>query len=99
VGVRKGCEALVHSTRALLREGKKHSLQVDLINSFNLADRQQGLRAVETNFPTMAKWTETCYGHKARFVFRDDHLLSERGFHQGDLIAGLLFALVLHPIV
>jgi hypothetical protein len=66
MGIKKGCEALVHGTRALLREGKKHSLQVDFQNAFNLTDRQLGLRAVEVSFPQMIRWVETCYKHKAR---------------------------------
>jgi hypothetical protein len=47
----------------------------------------------------MAPWYQTCYGSNARLVFGDSHLDSERGFHQGDPISGLLFSLVLHPII
>jgi hypothetical protein len=47
----------------------------------------------------MARWVQTCYGSKAKLVFGNTYLESECGFHQGDPIAGLIFSLVLHPIL
>ena len=42
---------------------------------------------------------EATYGSQAELIFGDVIILSCQGFHQGDPLACLLFALVLHPIV
>ena len=50
-------------------------------------------------FPEILAWVTTCYGQPSHLLFGTILILSERGFHQGDPLASLLFSLVLHPVV
>ena len=104
VGVRGGCEALVHTVRALLEDPDQPAdsccfLQLDLINAFNRVDRATMFREVRNLFPELAKWIEITYGHQAELIFGEAIILSCQGVHQGDPLACLLFAVVLHPII
>ena len=67
VGVRWGCEAFVHATRATLQDSSIplescYCLLVDFENSFNQGDRVKILEEVREHFPQLSKWVETCYG-------------------------------------
>jgi hypothetical protein len=103
VGVRGGCEALVHTVRALMEDPNTSPeacslLQVDLINAFNRVDRA-AFREVRRLFPELARWFESTYGTQAELIFGEAVILSCEGFHQGDPLACLFFAVVLHPII
>ncbi len=102
VGIRGGCEAIVHAVRQLVTGcgEEKHVMQVDLINAFNLGDRGTALQEVQQHLPEMLQWVLTSYGYDSVLLFgEEDIIISTRGFHQGDPVAGLLFALLLQPIV
>ena len=100
VGVRGGCEAIVHTVREPLKANPSlYLLQADLVNAFNLADRAAAMEDVAKLFPEILAWVTTCYGKPSHLLFGAITILSERGFHQGDPLAALLFALVLHPLV
>ena len=101
VGVRGGCEGLVHTVQTLLHQETDghHMLQVDFINAFNLASRQAAYEEVKKSFPELAHWVASCYGVAAQLVYGDVIITSTRGFHQGDPLATLLFSLVLHPVI
>ena len=104
VGVRGGCEALVHTARALLEDPDtpKDSLnvmQLDLINAFNVADRVTAFEEVKELFPELARWMESTYGSQAELIFGEVIILSCQGFHQGDPLACLFFSVVLHHII
>ena len=104
VGVRGGCEALVHTVRAVVEDPDTPPdscsvLQVDLINAFNRADRTTAFREVKKLFPELARWMESTYGTQAELIYGDAIILSCQGFHQGDPLACLFFAVVLHPII
>ena len=64
-----------------------------------MCDRDAAFREVEQHFPDIIKWVLTSYGSEAELVFEDKITLSRAGFHQGDPLDGLLFALVLQPII
>ena len=60
VGIKAGCEALVHSVRAILEDpdipdDERSILQVDLITTFNTADRAAAFREVREHFPELAR--------------------------------------------
>ena len=104
MGVRGGCEAIVHTVRALMEDtnipqDSRCLLQVDLINAFNRANRETAFREVRRLFPELARWIESTYGTQAELIFGEAVILSCDGFHQGDPLACLLFSLVLHPII
>ena len=74
-------------------------LQVDLINAFNMADRNKAFTELEEAFPDLIEWVLTCYNCEAKLIFGKTIILSQVGFHQGDPLASLLFSLTLHPII
>ena len=104
VGVRGGCEALVHTVRALMEDPNtlpdaRCVLQVDLINAFNRVNRATAFSEIRRLFPELARWFESTYGTQAELMFGEDVIPSCDGFHQGDPLACLFFAVVLHPII
>ena len=54
---------------------------------------------VKELFPEILDWVNTCYGQPSHLLFGSSSLSSERGFHQGDPLASLLFCLVLKELV
>ena len=100
VGVRGGAEGIVHATRKILKENPTlWCLQADFINAFNLVDRDAAFSQVLEKFPEILSWVTTCYGQASHLLFGSELLSSERGFHQGDPLASLLFCLVLQPLL
>ena len=100
VGVRGGCEAIVHTVRRALEEDPSLLLlQADFINAFNLVDRGVALEEVARHFPEILAWVKTCYKKPSHLLFGVTSILSQLGVHQGDPLAALIFALVLHPLV
>ena len=104
IGVRGGCEGIIHATRKLLAnseipEEEKVILQVDFENAFNLADRSKMFEEVRTHFPEISRWVESTYGVEAFLNHGESTILSSTGFHQGDPLAGLIFSLTMHPVV
>jgi hypothetical protein len=71
VGIRGGIEAIIHTVREVLQDGDANMgiLQIDLINAYNMADRDSAFREVEENFPDIIKWVLTSYGSEAELVF------------------------------
>ena len=99
-GVRGGAEAIVHAARKVMEDsGEKFLLQADLINAFNQADRGAALKEVAEHFPELLPWAITSYSTPSFLRFGTADISSDTGFHQGDPLAALLFALVLHPIL
>ena len=100
VGVRGGCEAIVHTVRRALDENPDlWCLQADFQNAFNLIDRGIALEEVERVFPEVLAWVTTCYGQPSQLLFGETSIWSQLGVHQGDPLAALIFSLVLHPLV
>ena len=100
VGVRGGCEAIVHTVRKALDENPDlWCLQADFINAFNLIDRGIALEEIARVFPEVLAWVTTCYGQPSQLLFGETSIWSQLGVHQGDPLASLIFSLVLHPLV
>ena len=100
VGVRGGAEGIVHTARQVLEgDPSLWCAQLDFINAFNLVDRSTALEEVLETFPEILAWVSTCYGQASHLLFGSVILASERGFHQGDPLAALLFCLVLNRLV
>ena len=92
VGFRGGCEAIVHTVRALIEDPNTSPdtcclLQVDLINAFNRVDRATAFNEVRRLFPELARWFEVTYGTQAELLFGEAVILSCDGFQKGDPLA------------
>ena len=57
------------------------------------------MEEVKNHFPEVLEWVKTCYGQPSHLQFCGITISSSRGFHQGDPLAGLLFSLVLQPVI
>ena len=100
VGVRGGCEALIHTVRALLEQNEEAEiLQVNFRNAFNEADSAIAFNELKKHFPELTHLVASCYGVAAHLVYGDTNIPSTTSFHQGDALAVLLFALTLQPII
>ena len=102
VGVPGGLESIIHAVNQLVAKEADEQwmlLQLDLVNAFNVCDRDSAFQAVEEEFPDILKWVLTCYSSASFLVFGDSIIMSECGFHQGDPLVSLLFSLTLHPII
>ena len=100
VGIRGGCEAIIHAARqAVNKAGDKFVMRADLINAFNVADRATALQEVAQHFPELLPWAITAYSNPSHLIFGSSNIWSLTGFHQGDPLASLFFSLVLHPII
>ena len=104
VGIRGGCEAIVHAIRGILNDDRippseKWLLQVDLENAFNNVERSAVFEDIRRLLPEIAAWVESSYGVRAELIFADLVILSCKGWHQGDPLAGLLFAIGALPIL
>ena len=104
VGVLVGCEAIVHSVNTTLGDDTiplrfKWVLQIDFCNAFNSIDRHCMFEEVRARIPSMAAWTECCYGSQPILHLGKRTIKSCCGVQQGDPLGPLCFALALHPIV
>ena len=100
VGVRGGAEAIKHAvSEAVKVHPSSWVLQVDLVNAYNGVDRGMVLEEVAAHFPECLAWAETCYGSSSWLKFGESTITSATGLHQGDPLAGLIFCLVLKPVV
>ena len=61
---------MIHTARQLVEEAVEGLgvLQVDLINAFNLVDREAAFKEVEKYFPDCLQWVLTCYGVEAKLL-------------------------------
>ena len=80
VGVRNGCEALVHTLHTLMDQAMEDTflMQVDFTNAFNLADRMAAFEEVKRLFPELAHWVSSCYGTEAVLIYGETIILSTR---------------------
>ena len=56
-------------------------------------------KKVEEHFPKSIKWVKVIYRQPVQLVYRAEVVWSESSFHQGDLLAGLLFSLVFQDVL
>jgi hypothetical protein len=103
VGAIEGCPRVVHFFRQL-GETNKHNtdfakVKVDLSNAFNNVSRAAFRYLVGKFAPWLSPWVEYLYGDDSDLLFGDVLIKSREGTHQGDPLAPMLFALVVHLIV
>ena len=95
-------EAMVHTLRALIADpdidrDNCFLHQADLINAYNNVISDSKYKNVRKLFSEVSMWLESTFGTQTKLLLGDLIILSCQDFHQGDLLAYLFFALVLHP--
>ena len=104
VGVKAGCEAIVHAVSHTLEDGNlppdtRRVLLLDFSNAFNNIDRSHMFAEIRARIPVLSGWVESCYSAQPLLHFGNHTILSQSGVQQGDPLGPLCFALTLHPIV
>ena len=96
VGVKGGCEAIIHTTSHLLSSSddpdQRWCLFLDLPNAFNCICRESMFAEVRQRTPHLAAWMESCYSCQPLLHLGDVTLHSCCGVQQGDPLGPLGFA-------
>ena len=87
VGVRSGCEAIVHAVSRLttsLPDGHYWTLMLDLTNAFNSISRQAMFEGFRKCLFGLSTWIESCYSGQPLLYMGSDMIRSCCGVQQGD---------------
>jgi hypothetical protein len=102
VGAKCGTERVIHAIAALFGEPDTDDLvlcKMDMKNAFNLAKRLIMRASVDGgDFGHLLPFVTFCYGVISTLYFGGATVESSEGTQQGDPLASLLFALVIHPL-
>jgi hypothetical protein len=104
VSVEGGAEIVSHSIRAGMQK-KSITVAIDAKNAFNTPLRLKIAETLRNNpkFAPLYNLWNLCYSTTSEVHFRQDGtkyvIPSTRGTRQGDVLGGLFFALVIHPIL
>ena len=100
VGVREGCEAIIHSVARILEredlDPDSRWILLDFSNAFNSISRECMFEEIRSRIPSLSRWVESCYGAQPILHFGWHTVLSCCGVQQGD---PLCFAFTLQPII
>ncbi len=102
VGVKGGCEAIIHSVSRHFSSAptdKCWTLLLDFSNAFNSVDRGHMFHEFRKHIPSLSPWMEACYSCQPNLLMGNHSILSCCGVQQGDPLGPLGFALTLQPIV
>ena len=102
VGVRGGCEAIVHAVSKLLASApadRCRTLLLDFSNAFNCVNREAMFAEFRRHLPGLSSWMESCYSCQPILYLGNSTIRSCCGVQQGDPLGPLGFAMTLHPIV
>lgn len=101
-GVKLGCEAAIHATRAFsLRpeNSNKIIVKLDIQNAFNSIERDVLLGEIRENCPALYPFLYQVYYYDSNLYF-DNNLISSRvGAQQGDPLGPLIFSLGIQKII
>ena len=102
MGISGGAEIPGHSLRPDFCNPDVVTVQVDLQNAFNLANRDDMVHAVADKLPSLLPYVLMAYQQRSPLVIQQadgshEVLWSEAGVRQGDPMGPLLFALTYQP--
>ena len=88
MGVKAGCEAILHSvTRTLedpnIQPKERWTLLLDFSNAFNSISRGRMFEEVRAHIPSIAAWMESCYGAQPILHLGEHTILSQGGVQHG----------------
>ena len=99
VGVKGGCEAIIHTASLLLASKDTNicwTLLLDFSNAFNSVNREAMFTQFRKHIPGLSAWMESCYSGQPLLLLGEDIIHSCSGVQQGDPLGPLGFALTLH---
>lgn len=102
VGVRDGCEAIVHAVSKLtssLPDDQCWTLMSGFTNAFNCISREAMFESLRNHLPSLSAWMESCYSCQPLLHLGNDIIHSCCGVQQGDPLGPLGFAITLHPLI
>ena len=78
----------MHATRAAIEKEeepskRKWSLQVDLVNGYNLTNRSKMMEEVRRHFQELSHWVESSYGTSSYINFGHNTIRSTTGSIKG----------------
>ena len=101
MGVKGGCEDIIHATSHLMTtspDDQCWTLLLDFSNAFNSVSREAIFSEVRSQIPTLSAWMESCYSCQPLLFLGEESIRSCCGVQQGDPLGPLGFALALHPL-
>ncbi len=103
VGVKGGCEAIIHTPSHLLSSSDDpdqcRCLFLDFSNAFNCISKESMFAEIWQRIPHLAAWMESCYSCQPLLHLGEDTIHSCSGVQQGDPLGPLDFALTLQPLL
>jgi Reverse transcriptase (RNA-dependent DNA polymerase) len=101
VGVSRGLEAGVHSTRVFLDHltPDEAVIKIDFSNAFNTLRRDAMLEAAYRSIPAAYSFVHASYAHESILFFGNEVLFSSEGLQQGDPLGPLLFSITTLPLL
>ena len=98
-GQEAGCEAAVHSLRAIFESADSEGvLLVDATNAFNRLNRQVALHNIQRLCPAISTVLSNTYRTPAQLFAENQVIYSEEGTTQGDPLAMAFYALATIPL-
>ncbi|NDC79197.1 MAG: hypothetical protein EBZ67_15200, partial [Chitinophagia bacterium] len=105
VATPSGCETVLHYCRSVLAVRPDwYILRLDVRNAYNTIFRAEILQQVKEHFPYMFPFVKAIYSGRPKLWVEvleelQSALRSKEGTQQGDVLASLLYALALHPVL
>jgi len=98
VGVKGGCEALIHAARHFLtnKDLDEAFVKLDFVNAFNSVRRDSLFEAVAQHRPDLLEYVLSSYATASVLWVGDSYIMSAEGIQQGDPLGPLLFCLALN---
>lgn len=102
---KKGMELIIHSLTMKMQQYPEFDIYlVDASNAFNSIKRVQGLTEVKKRFPGVLPFLSSMYMENSHCWFQGKadgiaSIVSDEGFHQGDVLSSWLYVLSLQPML
>lgn len=101
-GIRLGCEAAIHATRAFTQDSRNKEcviVKVDIKNAFNSVERDVLLSEVREKVPSLYPFLFQVYSSPSNLFYNGSVVLSQVGAQQGDPLGPLVFSLAIQKAI